>query len=179
MPATPKVHITRRDEFSSIWLKYVTGVDLSVHCIQSLIGPRQDGISLRADTQTLELTQHPNPLAFYLCGVSTPYDWQRNAHLAFVAAEGETWEGDAGVRGLGIQLQDAAPIFGWGPDSVDTDDPNARIRLYRTCRNWQFAHEAKTRLGLTSRDNPEKSRYDARAAKQRRRGEYGHPTLGI
>jgi hypothetical protein len=177
MTAQPRIRITRRDDFSSIWLKYVRGVDLDVHCINSLIGERQSGISLTADQQVLDLTEWAPPIAFYLCGVSVPYDWTRNAHLAFVAAEGESWEGEAAVRGLYVELQDAAPVFGWGPQSIDESHPQAQTYLFKTCRNWQFAHEAAKRLNLTPRRNPDRSRWEPAEERAKRKGTYGHPAL--
>lgn len=175
---TPTITLHRRGDFSSIWLKYVTGVDLDVHCIRSLIGGRHHGIELYARHQTLTLDQHtPTPLAFYLCGVSTPYDWRRNAHLAFVAAPGETWSGEAAVPGLTVELTNAAPVFGWGEQSIDTTHPYAGARLYRTCRNWQFAHELVNRLGIRPRRNPERSHWEPAEERAKRRGTLGHPTL--
>lgn len=135
----PVLTWTRRAEYSSIWLKYVNGVNLSTHCIESLVGGRQKPLDRHQLTERLELTQHRQPLAWYLCGVTYPYRWTENAHLAFEYVPGATWEGEATVPGLLVKLENCLPIEGWGPDSVPEGAEFSQDRQYATCRNWQFA----------------------------------------
>jgi hypothetical protein len=137
--AAPIVEITSEGSYSSIWLKYVTSVDLGVHCIRSLVGRRCARIDAGAPWQRLRLDEHPRPAAYYLCAVSQPYAWGDNAHLAFEHAPGERWAGIALVPQLRVVLQDARPITGWGGHSVPADAPHAHDPRYATCRNWQFA----------------------------------------
>jgi hypothetical protein len=136
--AAPVVEIASEGSYASVWLKYVTAVDLGVHCIRSLVG-RRARIDPAAPLQSVRLDEHPSPAAFYLCAVSRPYVWSQNAHLAFENAPGESWSGIALVPQLRVVLHNARPITGWGGQSVPADAPHAHDRRYATCRNWQFA----------------------------------------
>lgn len=84
------------------------------------------------------------PAAWYLCALPIPWNWTRNAHLAFEYAPGEHWDGDALVDGLGVRFHNATPITGWGEHSIPQDALKRNSRLYRTCRNWQFAWWLRT-----------------------------------
>jgi hypothetical protein len=152
--------------FSTIWLVYIQAVDLTEHCISTFIGPHSRRVERDAEEQTVLLDEHPVPLAYYLCGVTYPYSWADNAHLAFEHAPGEYWHGPALVPGLTVTLQDARPITGWGPASIPDGTPHAGEYLYRTCRNWQCAWHLHRRLGADNRPNPGKyahtRRYGAR-----------------
>lgn len=117
-----------------LWLKRVTGVDLSVHCARCLVGKYMDNISPSAP--------HTTDIAldngiYYLCGVSLPYVWAKNFHLAFEYCEGSRIEYES--NGISVVVENAAalPI---SEDYIDQADPNAHRKEFRTCRNWQFAH---------------------------------------
>jgi hypothetical protein len=162
--------------FSTIWLVYVQAVDLTEHCINTFIGPHSKRVVRDAEEQTARLDEHPVPLAYYLCGVTYPYSWADNAHLAFEYAAGHYWHGPALVPGLTVTLQDARPLDGWGPASIPDGAPHAGEFLYRTCRNWQFAWHLHRELGAEDRLNPGKyahaRRYGARSAQAKSAG--GH-----
>ncbi|MFJ7422762.1 hypothetical protein ACIQXD_29785 [Streptomyces uncialis] len=138
MPA--RITITRNDRtYRYLWLKYVTGVDLTQHCARSLHGPYSPAVDPRHTHLDLTLTEHPQPICWYLCGVTTdPSRWADNPHLALEAAPGETHT--LTVQHLDVTLTDARPIIGWGHHSIPPADSNAHNRRYATCRNWQFAH---------------------------------------
>lgn len=166
--------LTRRDQFSSIWLKGVRAVDLDQHCLPSLIGNRYAMPQLkgaRFESITLELALAPGELALYLCGVTAPYRWEDNAHLAIVPSPGAKWHGPASVPGLTVTLIDAEPIFGWGEHDVDREHKNYPDRLWRTCRNLQFASWAATNLGAPVERNGEGDFFKQAAGKSRRRGQ--------
>jgi hypothetical protein len=141
---------------------YVTAVDLTEHCMSCLIGQPSRRIDRLAAEQTHQLDEHPAPLAYYLCGVTQPYSWSENAHLAFRVAPGEYWHGPALVPGLVVTLQNALPIPGWGPDSIPAEAPHAGEYFYRTCRNWQFAWYLHRQIGAENRENPAKYRHTRR-----------------
>lgn len=139
--------IHREGTYSSLWLKGIRAVRLDRHCIETFVGTRYPVDRLAVDqTVTLELpaTEH----ALYLCGVSAPYRWAENAHLALVPASGAEWSGSAMVKGLEVTVAGAVPIFDWGENDVDPNHPMFGDGLYRTCRNLQFGWWAHGNLGV-------------------------------
>lgn len=120
--------------FRYLWLKHVTGVDLSVHCARCLVGKYMDNISPRVPhTADIQLDNG----VYYLCGVSLPYIWANNFHIAFEYSEGSHIECESNGISVVIENAVALPI---SEEYIDQSDPNAWRKEYRTCRNWQFAH---------------------------------------
>ncbi|GAA1353716.1 hypothetical protein [Streptomyces beijiangensis] len=135
-----RISITQGDrKYRYLWLKYVTGIDLSLHCARSLHGPYSKHVGPELRQMSTPLNERPTPIAWYLCGVTTdPSRWADNPHLAFEPAPGHTEE--LAVHGLAVTLTGARPIIGWGAHSIPAEAPNSHDRHYATCRNWQFAH---------------------------------------
>ncbi|KUL23293.1 hypothetical protein [Streptomyces regalis] len=121
-----------------MWLAGIRELDLTQHCLKTFGDCDRPHINTHQPRQTLHLPAANPPVAWYLCALPIPWDWSRNAHLAFEYAPGQTWQGDALVRGLGVHLTNARPILGWGEHTVPLDAPMRRSKLHRTCRNWQF-----------------------------------------
>ena len=122
--------------FRYLWLKAVTGVNLEEHCAKCLLGeydPRISASMRRASG--LELPEAP---FHYLCGVTTPYVWERNFHLAWRHREGSTLEVDR--HGIRITIDNAEEVT-FGESDIDPQDRHIKYKTYRTCRNWQFAHK--------------------------------------
>lgn len=125
--------------FRYLWLKRVTGVDLSVHCARCLLGKYMDNISPHAPhTTDIQLDNG----VYYLCGVSLPYVWDKNFHVAFEYSEGEVVQTSYNGISVVIENAKALPI---SESYIDQTDPNAWRKDYRSCRNWQFAHYLKRR----------------------------------
>lgn len=125
--------------FSYLWLKYVHGTDLSVHCAKCLLGEYESRIHTNSP-EFSNIRLRPAPY-YYLCGVSKPYVWSRNFHLAFREKEGSMLE--VKRNGIHIILQNAEEVK-FSQTDVDPADPHARHKAYFTCRNWQFAHKLRT-----------------------------------
>ncbi|MEU9775264.1 hypothetical protein [Streptomyces sp. NPDC047968] len=138
-PERVRIDIEAREKFHIAWLAGVRQIDLTQHCLKVFADSDRHRVDPKRRVQTLHLPADRPPVAWYLCALPFPWDWSRNAHLAFEHAPGERWEGDAMVRGLGVKLTNARPITGWGEHSIPRDAPRRTGRLYRTCRNWQFA----------------------------------------
>ncbi|WP_424217015.1 hypothetical protein ACN20G_33525 (plasmid) [Streptomyces sp. BI20] len=133
-----------------LWLKYVTGVDLTRHCARSLHGTYSRLVSPELEHMGGVLDEARPPLAWYLCGVTSR--WADNAHLAFEAAASDEEHADLEVLGLRVTLRGARPIR-FGADAIPEDDPRAGDPAFATCRNWQFAHHLARARGLSSIPN--------------------------
>lgn len=133
------VSIEQRARYRILWLAGVRHVDLTQHCLKTFGLPDRHRLRLDRRHQTLRLPAENPPLAWYVCALPHPWCWDDNAHLAFEYAPGNTWSGNALVPGLHVQLENAAPIEGWGEHTIPRDVHLRQSRLYRTCRNWQFA----------------------------------------
>lgn len=127
-------NITVNSTFKYIWLKTVTDVDLSKHCAACLIGEYDSRINPRiTHLENIALSDS----VYYLCGVSFPFNWANNFHLAFKASKGDSVRYES--NGISIEIKDAIQL----PISqahVDINHPKAKTKSYNTCRNWQFAH---------------------------------------
>ncbi|MCX4749146.1 hypothetical protein OG455_27175 [Kitasatospora sp. NBC_01287] len=158
----PRITITVVGEqrYHFLWLKYVTGIDLSQHCARSLHG-RYSRL-VKPDTQhaDVHLNEFSRAIAWYLCGVTTPYRWENNPHLALVEAPGHRQQ--LQVHGLAVELDGVKPIEFDGRH-IPPDDPNAGDRAFNTCRNWWFAHHLRAVHGVRHMQGPTPSsgpRYD-------------------
>jgi len=154
-------------QFSSIWLKGVTSVDLSKHCIDSLSGPRFGKAELKdtsGDFWRIELDE-PCP-AYYLCGVASPYVWEHNAHvLAFPdpGAEHEVIVPGLTVTLLGLRFLPVQASWISDPGRYKGDG------YFTTCRNLQAAWYLHEQCGLDDKPNTENDYWRRRNARSRRR----------
>lgn len=145
-------------KFRYLWLKYVRGVNLNVHCGRSLVGNYSELVAAdqtiydRFDLDEFEARY------YYLCGVATPPKWANNFHLAFKYAEGKTVE----VERLGVKIlisnAEEIPIE-WVSPSHNSTNPDWIKQMarklgpaYFTCRNWQFACQIAEEVGYGQRN---------------------------
>lgn len=129
-----KVSIDVKARFRYLWLKHVTNVSLGRHCAQCLkgeyskdVGPNMGSVS------DLQLDDG----VWYLCGVSSPYRWESNFHLAFHDCPGRSFSFE--WNGVIVRVEDGEhlPI---SEEFIDFTLPQASRREFSTCRNWQFAN---------------------------------------
>ena len=85
----------------------------------------------------------PDTPYHYLCGVSRPYVWSRNFHLAFREKEGSLLTVQR--NGIYIELENAEEEK-FSMADADPNDPLYRSKNYRTCRHWQFAYKISKSL---------------------------------
>lgn len=125
-------------KFRYLWLKLVTGVNLEEHCAKSLLGEYDARFSSTTkEIDDIELASAP---FYYLCGVSVPYVWAKNFHLAFREKEGYIVE--VKRNGIHIVIENAEEVT-FSEADIPPTDPHIKSKTYRTCRNWQFAHKVK------------------------------------
>lgn len=126
-------------KFKYFWLKSVEAVDLSKHCARCLIGEYDERIN---STQTEYLNLHLDRDIYYLCGVTQPFIWKNNFHLAFKAKEGSKIS--VNKNGVLIEIEDAEQLPISPKYILDTSKGTA----YLTCRNWQFANYFKSHIEM-------------------------------
>jgi hypothetical protein len=138
----PTITVQHNGRWKYTWLKYVQGVNLDHHCIRSLQGPASKKVStnvlVKGKVRDITATLDEAPAnAYYLCGISDPYVWEHNVHVAFTYAEGQTFTVEA--RGMTVVVQDGERVAIYA-SAVPASDPHILDREYTTCRNYQFAH---------------------------------------
>ncbi|MFJ4413010.1 hypothetical protein [Streptomyces sp. NPDC088925] len=130
--------------YRHLWLKYVTGIDLTQHCARSLHGRYSRHIKADTTEATLDLDEFPAPFGWYLCGVTTdPTRWEDNPHLALIRSPYH--KGEMTLKDLDVTFEGIRPTFDWGEHSIAENDPRRHLARYRTCRNWQYAHHLRAR----------------------------------
>lgn len=153
MNVPPTIRLQINDRYGYLWLKEVRNVDLTQHCASALVGSYQPqvnagrlGADLRHEPINLELSHLAPARAYYLCGVTRPYVWARNAHIAM---EPDETAGSATFESHGLTVETSGlRRIEFSEADIDPADPNIGRAAYRTCRNWQFAHWlAVNRLG--------------------------------
>lgn len=133
-----KINVTGK--FKYLWLKYINGIDLTNHCAKCLLGTYSKKIS-NTTTEAAEIElDESDAIVYYLCGVSMPYNWHKNFHLAFKEKEGSSVK--VNYNGIEIEIGNAERII-FSKEDIDPTDPNAEKAVYATCRNWQFAHHLR------------------------------------
>ena len=128
-----------RERFGFLWLKYVTGFDLEQHCARCLLG--EYSTIFQYGKQTLEvldknLDEH-RARWYYLCGVTKPYVWRKNLHLAFEYADGEVLEYKDDNTYILIENARRIPI----EEQKHYMTIYGNNSSYNTCRNWRFAYQ--------------------------------------
>ena len=131
--------------YSALWCLYVNGARLEYHCQKSLIGIRSRKFSKGAkhgyaDKPPILLDETANyPFAYYICGVSEPYRWDYNFHLAFKFAPQSTCEVKTPREHFALEHAERINIDAL-ESYIDKSDPNYGNTEFRTCRNWIFAN---------------------------------------
>ena len=125
-----------RNTYKILWLRYVYGVDLNTHCMKSLLGhndPRVRGF-MRSLPNNMVLE---DSRFYYLCGVDKDFNWNKNLHIPFVRSVGQNIEIDNEF--VKIKILNARLIH-IDTNYINWNLPQAKNRLFNTCRNWQFAN---------------------------------------
>jgi|ERR1035437_3526229 hypothetical protein len=135
---------TLQDSYSHLWLKYVTGVDLSQHCARSLKGKYSEKLQHKKGNFDIILDEH-RAETFYLCGVTTPYDRERNVHLAMRLSPGAYTK--LKIQGISAELFNVEE-YPFNIKDINRTDPNSFLEEFSTCRNWQFANRLAIDLAL-------------------------------
>lgn len=130
-----------RQRFRYLWAKYVTGINLNVHCARCLLGDYSKKVAPDKCIINTVFDEHQSKY-YYICGVSTPYVWANNFHVAFEFCPNNILDYDDGNTHIVIENARQIPI-------KSQDYRSAKFgnnRSYTTCRNWQFAYQIKDEI---------------------------------
>jgi hypothetical protein len=121
------------------WLRYITGVDLTQHCMKSFLGTNDRRIQGYKrgyyDINLKEGYQY-----YYFCAVHEDWIWENNVHIAFRDKTGSRIIIDNERVTCLIENAEGIPIYN---TSIDHNLPQASNKLFYTCRNWMFANMIK------------------------------------
>ncbi len=130
---------SRRDRvlgFRYLWMKTVTGFLPRHHCARCLKGEYHPEFGPTMDVNArLGAVEYSEGTLLYICGVSSPYRWPQNLHLAGRVTAGAQ-------AGTTVWTGDQLTVSGL--ERIPFDDRAARRRFpergedYLTCRNFQF-----------------------------------------
>lgn len=135
-----------RSSWRFLWAKHVTGFAQHTHCARCLKGHYETRFGLDTPIGVkVALTGYKHGDIIYFCGVSKPYNWEKNLHLAVRVARGKQC-GILSVNGDRIHIT--------GAETIEFNDASAisafpsRGKEYLTCRNFQFGAEMVARGAL-------------------------------
>ncbi len=118
------------------WLRYVRGYNLSVHCMESLLGkndPRVTRFDRVMRYENLKLEKAPY---YYFCCVQGRGSYDENVHLAWRDKEGSSFVVDNELIHAEILGAEQIPIT---DKYIDWSLPQSASKWFNTCRNWWFA----------------------------------------
>ena len=130
--------------FKYLWLKYVDDYDLNNHCAKSLIGNYSNKIINKRISNTNLVLNEFNSRVYYLCGVSLPFNYDKNFHLAFKFIMGSKIS--IKENGIEIIIENAERIV--IEKKYIYKHENGNKKQFNTCRNWQFAYQQKQKIEI-------------------------------
>jgi len=121
--------------FNYLWAKKIEGFDPSVHCAKCLLGKYSRQFSPQMQSNIWIESDYKVGDILYFCGVSTPYKWSNNLHIAGIVSKGSifqmvTYTGDRIVLRNFERLE--------FDEAIATNKYHALGDRFLTCRNFQF-----------------------------------------
>jgi len=120
-------------KYKYFWIKYVNAVDLTIHCAKCLIGSYSK--IKNYDNALLNESEYKY---IYICGVSIPFVYNDNIHIALKYKKDSIVKIDNDL--ISICVKNAEEI------KIVPAISNEKRQNYVTCRNWQFANMIKESL---------------------------------
>lgn len=116
-----------------LWLKYITGFDITKHCAKCLTGNYSKLIQYRSQKVGKiyegELSEYETPYA-YLCGVTRNYD--DNLHIAFKKSQGEIIAYED--KNVSVSIENAQKLI------IPPVAGKSFSVEQQSCRNFQFGY---------------------------------------
>lgn len=133
------VEFSTTERFSYLWMKYINGFDLNVHCARCLLGEYSKIFPYGKAVRYLnnEVLNEYGAKYYYICGVTKPYRWKDNLHIAFRYKEGSGFIYNDGRTRLVMDNAEQIIIREQKEYRIQFGD----LAAYNTCRNWRFAYQ--------------------------------------
>lgn len=133
-----QLDVKRYHEF--FWLRSIRAVNIYKCCAECFIGAKDNRVYYGTLHKTkaqidIEVFEDPKAVAYYLCGLSEGFDWNKNTHVAFVPSPGEIIVVDN--ANIHLEITDAKRI---DFSNYKPNPPGYFTQRQRTCRNWIFAN---------------------------------------
>jgi hypothetical protein len=124
------IQIIDKGNWMYFWIKTIEDIDLNNHCAKTFIGKYLNGDNIETKIKDV-----------YICGVSNPFKYEDNLHLALKEKVGN----DIEIKKLGvhIMIKDAELIEIKPLNKGESLHAKGSIKQYYTCRNWQYANQLK------------------------------------
>lgn len=132
------IGIRLKGVYKIVWMRYVTGVDLSNHCMKSLRG--HNDRRFKGYTFLFRDIELEKAKVYYFCAVEENWNWNKNIHIAFRDKVGERIQIRTDLLDCVIEDAELIPI---SDRYIDWSLPQSKNKLYNTCRNWWFANMVK------------------------------------
>ena len=146
------LELKNSDRYHILWLKYVTDVDLSQHCLKCLLGVKSKKVTPAFRSGVITLDESDEAEYYYLCGVVYPWNWANNFHCVFHKKEGAEFTYKFRNTEVHVINAEQVPISDkW----INKGLPQARNRYYSTCRNWQFANWFQKNVKAMEKPKPQ------------------------
>lgn len=122
--------------YKYLWCKDINSVNLGVHCARCLVGEYNKHFrgGILSEIRNVELSESK---WHYICGVANDRKWSHNLHIAFVFAAGQDIIIDNDFCSCVIRNARRLDI---NTKYIDASLPQAHLKEFSTCRNWQFAN---------------------------------------
>lgn len=122
--------------FKYLWLKTVEGFVPSVHCARCFKGSYSKTFGLKMPVNANTWADYEEGTLLYFCGVSAPYRWANNFHLAGRVRK------DAPAKVVTLWNGDTITVLGLDVIEIDASIAEKAFpdlgKEYLTCRNFQF-----------------------------------------
>ena len=125
------------------WLRYITGVDLSNHCMKSFLGVNDHNFK-GYQRNYYDIRLREGYKYYYFCAVDENWIWANNVHIAFREKAGSKIVIDNERVSCEIMNAENIPI---DSSAIDWSLPQAQNKKFSTCRNWMFANLIKQDFG--------------------------------
>ena len=121
------------------WLRYITGVDLSNHCMKSFLGTNDPQIKgYQRNYYNIKLREGYQ--YYYFCAVDQDWIWKNNIHITFREKAGSKIIIDNELVSCEIENAESIPI---DSSAIDWSLPQSQNKKFSNCRNWMFANLLK------------------------------------
>lgn len=120
--------IKDKSNWQYFWTKTIKGVDLENHCANTFIGKYLNGDNIYTEEKNV-----------YICGVSKPFNYNKNLHVALKENIGHTET--INEKGVTITIYDAIRVGIKPLNAGESFNSNRNKKSFYSCRNWQYGNQ--------------------------------------